>query len=74
MGAPILKKYIWNGTGDIHTPSGVVKHKGTFTSGHEWISQHPQRRWLRQGLITEVKEEPKPEPKKSDKTEKAEKK
>lgn len=71
MGTPIVKKYIWNGTGDIHTPSGVVKHKGKFTSGPEWINQHPQRRWLRQGLITEDNT---PEPKKSDKAEKTEKK
>ena len=57
-------KYKWHGSGAIHTPAGVVEHGQEFEITNDWISAHPQRRWLKIGLITPVVEAPVPVEKK----------
>jgi hypothetical protein len=47
-----MKTYIWHGTGAIHTPSGPVERGQMFTSPDLWLTNHPQRQWLKRGLIT----------------------
>ena len=64
-----MQRYTWHGRGAIHTPSGVVDPGGTFTSGDHWLSHHPQRQWLKRGLIT-VFVEPAPAPAPAPKPEK----
>jgi hypothetical protein len=58
-----MKTYQWHGTGAIHTPSGPVERGEFFTSPDLWLTQHPQRQWLKRGLITEFVEAPKTEAK-----------
>jgi len=55
-----MKTYIWHGTGAIHTPSGPVERGQKFTSPDLWLTNHPQRQWLKRGLITEASSDAKP--------------
>lgn len=65
-----MHTYKWHGSGSVHTPSGPVSYGDTFTASPDWMSVHPQRRWLKMGLITIVvpEEEPVEAPKKSSKS------
>ena len=49
-----MRKFKWNGTGPIHTPSGVVEPGKTFKASTEWLAGFPQRKWLKTGVIEEV--------------------
>jgi hypothetical protein len=49
-----MHTYKWHGSGAVHTPSGPVAHGDTFQASAEWLSGHPQRKWLKMGLITLV--------------------
>jgi hypothetical protein len=62
-----MHTYKWHGSGSVHTPRGPVAHGDTFQASAEWMSGHPQRKWLKMGLITlvdPVEERPAPKPSK----------
>lgn len=55
--------YKWLGTGAVHTPSGPAGHGDLFEAGSDWVSAHPQRRWLKMGLMVLVVPDAEPEKK-----------